>query len=115
MRSTSSHTTTSYREEQRDRLADKIERAQRRAFTRKCRAADAEPDEAKRAALRAQFDTPRKAWFSARFALSVTEQAPLVEECLNDVRARAKRFKRYGCAGCARCAQQIQFLPRGIL
>jgi hypothetical protein len=96
---TTTTTTAKCAEEKRRRCKlwdDKVERAQHRAFTRKYVAADAEADEAKRAALRAHYDTPSKAWFSAP---SVTEQAPIVKECLNDVRARAKRAKRGGARG----------------
>ncbi len=92
-----------------------MERAQHHAFTRKYRAVDAEPDATKRATMRAQFDIQHKAWFFSRLAQSFTEQVQLVEDCLDNLRTRAKRTKRAGCAGCAGCAPQIDFLPREIL
>jgi hypothetical protein len=47
-----------------------------------------------------------KTWFSARFAQSVDEQAPLVTECLDDVCVRVQR--------CWRALLLQAFLPRVI-
>ncbi len=66
----------------------------------------AEPDATKRAVLWAQLDAPRKLWFNPELERSVTEQAPFVIECLDDVRARAKR---------PLAPRMLPFLPRGIL
>jgi hypothetical protein len=60
-----------------------------------------EPDIAKRYALSAQ----RHCWFSTKLESFVTEQAPLVIECLYNVRARAKRP----------LTPQLPLLPCGIL
>ncbi len=46
-----------------------------------------------------------KIWFSAELERSVIEQAPLVIECLDNVRARAKRP----------LVPQLPLLPCGIL
>jgi hypothetical protein len=89
----------------RDDWDARIENAQRRAFKRRHDAAMDEPDIAKRDALWAQLSAQRHCWFSAELESSVTEQAPLVIECLDDVRARAKRP----------LVPQLQLLPRGIL
>jgi hypothetical protein len=92
-------------EAMRDDWDARLENAQLRAFKRKHAATMAEPDTAKRAALWAQLDTPRKLWFNADLERSVTKQAPLVIECLDDVRARARRP----------LAPRLPFLPRCIL
>jgi hypothetical protein len=85
----------------------RIEKAQRRAFKRRHAAAMDEPDIAKRDALWARLSAPRHCWFRAELKRSVTEQAPLVIECLDDVRARAKRPLTP--------QMMLPFLPRGIL
>jgi hypothetical protein len=92
-----------------DKLRDdwdaRIENAQHSAFKRRHAAVMDEPDTAKRDALWARISAPRHHWFSAELERSVTEQAPLVIECLDDVRDRAMRL----------LARQLLFLPRGIL
>ena len=65
-----------------------------------------EPDTAKRDALWARLSAQRHCWFSAELERSVTEQAPLVIECLDDVPARAKRLLTL---------HMLQHLPRCIL
>ncbi len=93
-----------------------MERAQHCAFTRKCRArraSNAEEYVDKRTAMRAQFNSQHKVWFFSWFeqavTAAVTALAQLVEECLDDLRTRAKRAKR---AGLGAPAQQIEFLPK---
>ncbi len=65
-----------------------------------------------RATMSVQFYTQHKVWFHARLEQSVTALALLVAECLDDVRARAKRAKR---ASWRAPAQHIEFLPKGLL
>ncbi len=55
----------------------------------------------------ALLSAPRHCWFSAELERSVTEQAPLVIECLDDVRASAKRPLAP--------QMMLQHLQRGIL
>ncbi len=90
----------------RDDWDARIENAQLRAFKRKHATAMAEPDTAKRAALWAQLDAPRSHWFNPNLERSVTELAPLVIECLDDVRARARR---------PLAPRMLPLLPRRIL
>jgi hypothetical protein len=90
----------------RDDWDARIFNAQRRAFKRRHATAMDEPDTAKRDALWARLSAPRHCWFSAELERSVTEQAPLVIECLDDVRARAKR---------PLTPHMLPHLPRGIL
>jgi hypothetical protein len=94
------HPTTNTPKNTDDELRDdwdaRIENAQRRAFKRRHAAAMDEPDIAKRDALWARLSAPRHCWFSAELEPSVTEQAPLVIECLDDLRARAKRRPAVG-------------------
>jgi hypothetical protein len=92
---------------QRDDWDARIEKAQHRAFKRRHAAADREPDTAKRAALFARLADPRHHnWFTADIERSVTAEAPLVIDCLNDVRACAKR---------PITLHMLPYLPSGIL
>jgi hypothetical protein len=69
-----------------------IEKAQHSAFKHRHAAAMDEPDTAKRGAMCARLSAPNHHnWFTADLERSVTAEAPLVIECLDDVRARAKR------------------------
>jgi hypothetical protein len=90
---------------QRDDWDARIEKAQHRAFKRRHAAAEREPDTAKRATLFKRLADPRH-WFTADIERSVTAEAPLVIECLNDVRARAKR---------PLTPHMLPYLPSGIL
>jgi hypothetical protein len=72
----------------RDDWDARIEKAQHRAFKRRHAAAMDEPDNT---AMWARLSAPHNNWFTADLERSVTAEAPLVIECLNDVRARAKR------------------------
>ena len=90
---------------QRDDWDARIEKAQHRAFKRRHAAADREPDTAKRAALFKRL-TDRSHWFTADIERSVTAEAPLVIDCLNDVRACAKR---------PITLHMLPYLPSGIL
>jgi hypothetical protein len=104
------NTNTKYSEEaMRDDWDARLKNAQHCAFKHRHAAVVNEPDTAKRAALWAQIDAPRKIWFNAELdsllERSVTEQAQLVINCLDDVRERARRP----------LAPQLPFLPRSIL
>ena len=90
---------------QRDDWDARIEKAQHRAFKRRHAAADREPDTAKRAALFKRLND-RSHWFTADIERSVTAEAPLVIDCLNDVRACAKR---------PITLHMLPYLPSGIL
>jgi hypothetical protein len=90
---------------QRDDWDVRIEKAQHRAFKRRHAAAEHEPDTAKRAALFKRL-TDRSHWFTADIERSVTAEAPLVIDCLNDVRACAKR---------PITLHMLPYLPSGIL
>ncbi len=92
-------------DELRDDWDASIEKELHGAFKRRHAAAMDEPDIAKRDALWAQISAPRTA-VSADLERSVTEQAPLVIECLDDVRARGKR---------PLATQMLPFLSRCIL
>jgi hypothetical protein len=89
----------------RDDWDARIENAQRSAFKRRHAAVMDEPDIPKRDALWVLLSAPRHCWFNAELERSDTEQAPLVIECLDDVRARAKRP----------LVPQLPLLPRVIL
>jgi hypothetical protein len=92
---------------QRDDWDARIENAQHHAFKRRHAAAMDEPYTAKRAALFARLSNPHHHnWFTADLEPSVTAEAPLVIECLNDVRARAKR---------PLTPHMLPYLPSGIL
>jgi hypothetical protein len=82
---------------------------QHRAFKRKCSAAQAETDAGRRAAIWERLVSQCATWFHADFEESVTKLALLVEECLDDVCARAKR------GGWGPLAPQIEFLSKGGL
>ncbi len=103
-------TTTNTQKYADDELHDdwnaRIENAQNRAFKRRHAAVMDEPDTAKRAALWARISALCYHWFSAELERSVTKQAPLGIECLDDVLASAKR---------PLAQQMLQFLPRCIL
>jgi hypothetical protein len=92
----------------RDDWDARIEKAQHRAFKRRHAAAIGhEPDTAKRGAMCACLSDPRHHnWFTADLKRSVTAEAPLVIECLDDVRARAKR---------PLTPHMLPYLPCGIL
>ena len=92
---------------QRDDWDARIEKAQHRAFKRRHAAAMREPDTAKRAALSKRLADPgHHNWFTADIERSVTAEAPLVIDCLNDVRACAKR---------PITLHMLPYLPSGIL
>jgi hypothetical protein len=92
---------------QRDDWDARIEKAQRSAFKRRHAAAKDEPDTAKRAAMCARLSDPsHHNWFTADLERSVTAEAPLVIECLDDVSARAKR---------PLTSHMLPYLPCGIL
>ncbi len=93
----------------RDDWDARIEKAQHRAFKRRHAAAMDESDgnnTGKRDAMWARLSALHLNWFSAELERSVTAQAPLVIECLDDVRARAKR---------PLTPHMLPYLPRGIL
>jgi hypothetical protein len=87
-----------------------IEKAQHRAFKRRHAAAMDEPHDnntGKRDAMWARLSDPRHHnWFTADLERSVTAEVPLVIECLDDVRARAKR---------PLTPHMLPYLQRGIL
>jgi hypothetical protein len=89
--------------------------AQGRAFERKHATAMDEPDTAKRDALWARLSAPRHCWFSAELERSVTEQAPLVIKCLDDVR-QAPAHPEYAAAPAARHPRvcRARALPRAL-
>jgi hypothetical protein len=92
---------------QRDDWDARIEKAQHHAFKRRHAAAMNEHDTAKRAAMCARLSDPsHHNWLTADLERSVTAEAPLVIECLNDVRARAKR---------PLTPHMLPYLPCGIL
>jgi hypothetical protein len=96
-------------------VGDRLERAQIRAFKR-ARAAMEEEEEtnnddaAKAAALRARLESPLAMWFAPARERDVTRQARLVEECLDDMRARAARR-----GGAPLALHWRASLPAGIL
>ena len=92
-------------ERQRDYWSDRVTGALFRQLKRKVRAANA------------VFGTPQwvrydpeATWFTASCALDVTRHAALVEECLDDARAHAKKCKKGREA-----LPPLEFLPCGIL
>jgi hypothetical protein len=105
--------TSEYTEEEKRRLHERwdnrLESAQHRALKRLRRAAKAEEDTTMRAAIRTRLASHLTVFFHAKHGESVTELAPLVAECLDDVRARAKR------GGWRPLAPQNEFLPKGVL
>ncbi len=81
-----------------DKWDDRLENSQFRALQRARLAATAETDATRQTAMRARR-APRQ---------PVTVLAPLVEECLEEMRACTKR------AGRAPLAPQMELLPKGI-
>ena len=76
-------------EARRDKWIDRLESAQFRALKRARAAAEEETDAARAAAMRARLGNGLETIFLVREEREVTRLAPLVEECLDDVRARA--------------------------
>jgi hypothetical protein len=84
-------------EERRAEWGDRLESAQRRAFKRaraameEVEAKETDDHAAKAAAMmmRERLASPLEMWFSPALERDVTRQKRLVEECLDDVRARA--------------------------
>jgi hypothetical protein len=107
--------TSKYSEEEKRQLREpekwdnRLENVQHCVFKRKRRAAKAETDAGKLAAMWEHLASQHKSWFHAYFEESVTELAPLVEKCLDDVQpALAKR------GGWGPLAVQIEFLLKGV-
>ena len=89
---------------------DRIESAQHRAFKRVHAAMMEEKVEERAMALRVRLGNPSAMWFAPASEHEVTRQVRLVEECLDDVRARAVR------CGWAPLAPHWKWcLPEGVL
>ena len=89
---------------------DRIESAQHRAFKRVHAAMMEEKVEERAMALRARLGNPSAMWFAPASEHEVTRQVLLVEECLDDVRARAVR-----CGWAPLAPHWRACLPKGIL
>ena len=89
---------------------DRIESAQHRAFKRVHAAMMEEKVEERAMALRARLGNPSVMWFAPASEHEVTRQVRLVEECLDDVRARAVR-----CGWAPLAPHWRACLPKGIL
>ena len=89
---------------------DRIESAQHRAFKRVHAAMEEEKVEERAMALRARLGNPSAMWFAPASEHEVTRQVRLVEECLDDVRARAVR-----CGWAPLAPHWRACLPKGIL